>query len=489
MPDSSELQQLASSPLISSLAAVSETSTGCNKLVASTCQELESASKSNNRPSSAGRGRRKVLADLAGNDSPIVGLIPAALLNCAARTPASCDFKSALRTQNGASKRPFISHTDKASINNTPMGESLLRSQVKLLLQKVESNAPPVHRQAPSLRALCHLHSYVDSPALKLAAPTPINTPCSNISHNDHQAPTLGSSIISSDLVVSKHPHSVIFESNDRGLLALTDYFQEAEDQHQPADVQKVQESGIKLLVDLHISPEAEAEAEAAEPFDRLPLHSKASKGASHISITEFVLSGSDHHVMLQTTPLSSQNYFDVEADVLALGKKTTRTLQFDSPAKVSCTDQILRVSVPEMQERLCTSVRELQEDELSDWSILVNVSSPDLTGRRDVELDEEDSADSSNLQPLNQKTPAAVWKSSCRRGTPFPKGTFTGNDEVDDDEESLGGEIEAMEENGAETIKAEACSKGLPRAEGKHIKFSYNSDDEFIPCEPMQPF
>ncbi|MCO5587085.1 hypothetical protein L7F22_041031 [Adiantum nelumboides] len=473
MPDSSELQQLASSPLICSLAAVSETSPGCNKLVASTCQELESATKSNNRSSSAGRGRRKVLADLAGNDFPIVGLIPAALLNCAARTPASCEFKSALRTQN-CSKRPFISHTDKASVNNTPMaGESLLRSQVKLLLQKVESDAPRVHRPAPSLRALCHLHSFVDSPALKLAAPTPINTPCSNISHNDHQAPTFGSTIISSDLVVSKHPHSVIYESSDQGLLALTDFFQE-EDQHQPAEVQKVQESGIKLLVDLHISPEAEA----AEPFDRLPLHSKASKNAGHISITEFVLSGSDHHVMLQMTPPSSQNYVDVEADVLALGKKTTRTLQFDSPAKVSSTDQILRVSVPEMQERLCTSVRELQEDEVSDWSILVNVSSPDLTGRRDVELDEEDSADSSNLQPLNQKTPAAVWKSSCRRGTPFPKGTFTENDEVDDDEESLGGEIEALEENGAET-KAEACSKGLSRAEGKHIRFSYGSDDE----------
>ncbi|KAI5059289.1 hypothetical protein GOP47_0025608 [Adiantum capillus-veneris] len=455
-PASELRQQLACSPLSLAPSHTAEISPSCKQLALD--QELESASKRNyNRSATAGRGRRKVLADLAGNDSPIVGLVPG-LLNFVGRTPASCELdKSALGTQNYASK-PLIPPTDQTSIN-TPMGESLLRSQVKLLLQKVDSDAPTIHKPAPSMRPLCHLQTFTDSPALKLVAPTPINTPCGYICPCA-QASTTGST---SDLVVSKPPDAIVHGSHDQKFLVQTNYLQQVDQGR--ADVQNLPESGIKLLVDIRISPEAEAEAPSSE---RLPYHSKASE-SGQITITESVLSGSDHHIM-QVTPLISEAY-DVEADVLALGKKTSRTLQFDSPDKVLGTDQMgAAVTLSETKEGLCSSVRELEEDEASVWSVLVNVGSPEQV---DAELIyDEDSADSRNLQ-LNQKTPG--WK--CRKGTPFPKGTFTGDDDLAEDDESFSTEDEAEWKHSEE--EEVICSKGLPRGEGKHIRFSYDNDDE----------
>eukprot|EP00250_Pteridium_aquilinum_P019467 c24443_g1_i2 orf=91-1749(+) len=463
----------------------------------------------------AGGGRRVVLGDLAGNDSPVVGLIPG-LHNCAARNPFSV-LKSTMGTQS-CTKKP-LPHTDGSS--DTPIGESLLRSQVQLLLERVELDAPAIHKTAPSLRAACHLNNFIDSPALKLLAPTPINTPCNSIAHSASIPPTASTSlteISASDLsveqrLVSKPHNSGLNQNEDHNSSAPNLSSVSFQDKllfpEEQDAMRKVQDSGIKLLVDLNISPEAETGA----PAQRLSLVPKSSENIQ-ITITKSVNSGRDHQIM-QIIPLISEVSHEAETvDLLTLGKKTTRILKFDSPDKISATE-ISCSSMASVRERFSSSVREFEEDEASEWSILVNVSSP--AGKHDEpDLFGEDLLDSGNsfceeacdsvhehLQKnrIGSNKLDLLW-SVRRKGTPYRRSTIDDDEEEEDacdafyspqKQQGDGTRSGKLEQNPeCENLCQQFCdftfeaemreTKGLPQAQGKHIKFSYPSDDEDIP-------
>lgn len=442
-------------------------------------------------------GPRRVLAELGGNDSPIIGLIPAMACH---GTPSS-SLKSAMGARSYA-RRPFALD-DALPTGSTPVGESILRSQVQLLLQKVESNAPS-NKQAPSLRALCHVHNFMDSPALKLAAPTPMNTPCSNAaSPNISESPTIVSlaknCALSADLVLSDDK---LVQDSDisafQGKLFLPEQ----------APALKLQDSGIKLFVDLNISPESRVLPQP-EPSSSENQLQRAPK-TNQITISESVNSGRDHQIM-HVSPLISEAIHEAENSELShLGKKTTRILQFDSPGKNAVTDLSFFPSFGDSY----SSVRELEDDESSEWSVLVNVSSP--AGKRDEpENSGENSVESSNalcetassvhehLQKNREGSNKVdlLW-SDRRKATPFRRGA------IEEDEEEACEECEVYFSDAEEEIEQdddvwkgveqyaecenlcksfcemtvqgeEEESKGLPRAEGTHTWFVYDSDED----------
>lgn len=89
------------------------------------------------------------------NDSPISGLMPAKLAGS-----AECVYESTPRSK----LRPA----------DRPIGEDLLRMQVTSLLRKVESDALLYRKKGPSTPNL------FESP-MRLAAPTPANTPAAGV--------------------------------------------------------------------------------------------------------------------------------------------------------------------------------------------------------------------------------------------------------------------------------------------------------------------
>ncbi|KAJ7542517.1 hypothetical protein O6H91_10G109400 [Diphasiastrum complanatum] len=99
------------------------------------------------------KGERKALADRT-NDSPIFGLVPGYAIPSARRSPYFHD-------SNFSSLKSSISSSEDPSI-----GEDLLRSQVKSLLQKVDHEGS----RFPVLRTLSQLNGFLSSPGRKASS-------------------------------------------------------------------------------------------------------------------------------------------------------------------------------------------------------------------------------------------------------------------------------------------------------------------------------
>jgi hypothetical protein len=118
---------------------------------------------------------RRILADLAGNDSPVVGLLP-----------SSASLKSRLNPNTRSkpkSRRALLGSDQKETA--TPIGESLLRSQVQKLLQRdglraLPASPSPSSSPSPSIgRSLWRISGSAPSDpsapieAMESSAPTP----------------------------------------------------------------------------------------------------------------------------------------------------------------------------------------------------------------------------------------------------------------------------------------------------------------------------
>ncbi|KAH7424915.1 hypothetical protein KP509_11G031400 [Ceratopteris richardii] len=358
----------------------------------------------------AGRGRRRALADLGDNDSPVIGLFQV-VHNCAADQNYPWDLKCVLDNSKFPIQSPYTDPSE------TPIGENLLRSQVQLLLQSVESDAPTNHKPAVSLRALCHLQpNSMESPALKLVAPTPVKTPRHSVSTCIFPAP------ISYDSALNgKSRNSALNSCQDQELSAKSCIQEDGGREIHPVET-KEEDSASKLFVDVHISPSCEI-----PKFEYLPI----SRGSDdrHIIITESVYPGNNRHIV-QTAPLISEGY--------ALGFKTTRTLQFDSPNKTPSGNTSCSAGMTFLQaEEIGLLMREqvTEDDTTSEWSTLVNVSS---AGRR--------------------------------RGTPYPKGSFVAHIEEDEDDNL---------ESGFEEDGEGHNNRGPPENGSKKVRISHDSDVE----------
>ena len=122
---------------------------------------------------------RRILADLAGNDSPVIGLFPAA----DASSPASRSKLNPNCVSKPKSRRALLGNVQKDTSSCTPIGESLLRSQVQKLLQKdalkAQSPSPSplsLSSSAPSSSLLSGsmlLDTSASTMAIESAAPTP----------------------------------------------------------------------------------------------------------------------------------------------------------------------------------------------------------------------------------------------------------------------------------------------------------------------------
>jgi len=137
--------------------------------------------------------RRRPLLDLT-NDSPIAGL--------------ALDKDDEPETPT-----PIILRRHFPDSLQTPgTGESLLRHQVRSLLQMVEADTL---KPASKLRNLCHLNGYIPSPS-RLLAPTPLNTPDSAGLSNPIETGNYGLLSNESDQTIESRKESSVNYSEER---------------------------------------------------------------------------------------------------------------------------------------------------------------------------------------------------------------------------------------------------------------------------------
>eukprot|EP01018_Ginkgo_biloba_P019954 Gb_14634 [translate_table: standard] len=151
---------------------------------------------------------------------------------------------------------------------------------------------------------------------------------------------------------------------------------------------------------------------------------------------------------------------------VISPEKPITRALLFDSPEK---TDPDTSVSSPSsvISSEDSPKVRNMEDDDVSEWSVQVNISSPGpeqadeyVQGENDVEEQVND-----------------VYEED------------ENNEDQDEDDEQEEGEV--IEEHECEELcqglsrvsmhdSNGGCRQTVPAFAGKHTRFVYNSDDEF---------
>lgn len=215
----------------------------------------------------------------------------------------------------------------------------------------------------------------------------------------------------------------------------------------------------------------------------------------------------------LQLTPLLSEVSDAPSSTEIFPGK---RVLHFDddTPCKASSTKQFDTMI---FEECACHSlVRELDDDEISEWSVHVNVGSPAdkqslieqaertvIVEVGDVSARSEGVFSSSiheHVKKLQQESSSKVdllWdKSRERKSTPYKSegahcedeeeeeedaDYYSGNEELERDEEEVEGECDNLCDMFKEMRFEEEESKGLPRGEGKHIRFLYGEGEDEI--------
>ena len=250
---------------------------------------------------SAGSPRRRVLADLPGNkDSPICGLIPSfSRIEISSQSILKSSKTAGISCANPAmAPAGFDPQTAEIAAGiESPIGENLLRSQVQILLNKVESEAPRDNNRsrfkdiAPDLCLNFHSHSI--SPALRLVAPTPMNTPLGGSSIPAPPPPPAAPSSSSSSLT----PRS----RSDSSPHGLQDAFHgDVADMEDSKESRR--DSGIELFVDLTISPQImSASRESSRVKNDESEGGESERGSSlmkhtPIRIAESVTSGGNHH-------------------------------------------------------------------------------------------------------------------------------------------------------------------------------------------------
>ncbi|MCO5564896.1 hypothetical protein L7F22_018564 [Adiantum nelumboides] len=380
---------------------------------------------------------RRVLAELACNDSPIVGLLPAG-------TPTShkskCSDGGPIR-----SRRALLASSLPSCPASTPLGESLLRSQVQMLLQKVGSDIYTKQQEKAA-------GNYVmGASPIMLAAPTPLNTPASTMSL--HQP---NSQVRDSQLSSQNHATDVFGQvaelSTFLGMLAK---HPESNDEILGATLTETHLQSVSTTLCTDVRP---------------PL----------------LLEVSD-------TPSSSEIF---------MGK---RVLHFDDDTPCNATQEITssRVCFAEETGEGTPALRQPDDDEVSEWSVSVNVGSP-----ADKQCLVEGIATSSsssveehveNMQQVSTHTAHLLWDEEMQKKALQDEREVEGLWEEDDERytEDYYGEDENEEEYGDEYEASEDCddlcdmfrdmdfgevSRGLPKGEGKHIRFLYeDGDDEIV--------
>ncbi|MCO5596872.1 hypothetical protein L7F22_050942 [Adiantum nelumboides] len=388
---------------------------------------------------------RRVLAELACNDSPIVGLLPAG-------TPTSHKSKC---SDGGPSRsrRALLADPLPSCPASTPLGESLLRSQVQMLLQKVGSD---IYSKQQEKSASLHMGDYVmGASPIMLAAPTPLNTPASTMSLHQRKSQVRDSQL-------SSQGHA-------------TDAF------GQVAEVST-------FLGMLARHPESNDEILGAALTE------------THLQSVSTALSTDDHPPLLlevSDTPSSSEIF---------MGK---RVLNFDddTPCTVTQENASSRVCFAEETGEGTPALRQPDDDEVSEWSVSVNVGSP-ADKQCLVEVCEGIATSSSsssveehveNMQHVSTHTVHLVWDEEMQKKAPQDERAVEGLCEEDDERytEDSYGEDENEEEYGDKYEASEECedlcdmfrdmgfgefSRGLPKGEGKHIRFLYeDGDDEIV--------
>ncbi|KAI5055612.1 hypothetical protein GOP47_0029133 [Adiantum capillus-veneris] len=432
----------------------SQARAGAPSVASKTPNGASTPSSAAQRTQGFSKAGRRVLAELACNDSPIIGLLPAG-------TPTSCKDKS---SDGGPVRirRALLADAVATHPACTPLGESLLRSQVQLLLQKVGSDTNQLEK-APYM---CLGNAMAASPTM-LAAPTPLNTPASS--------------------AITQVP-----QPNFQREISLSS-------QNSTMD-STMQVAGCPTSSNMLAKhPDSHVESLDAAPMGTHCLLESVS--AALITDVQPPLL-----IEVSNTPSSSEIF---------IGK---RVLHFDddTPCKTLQENPSSRVCLSEETGHSTTVMRQLDDDETSEWSVSVNVGSPaekqclaevcgGITGDTSSSSVEKPimlRVDTERMQQVSSRKVHLLWDEESVRKVVEHEKRF--EPLCDEDEESpenendeeyfedyyCGEEDEGAYEGGEEC--EDLCdmfrdmgfgehSKGLPKGEGKHIRFFYEDGDEIM--------
>lgn len=163
----------------------------------------------------------------------------------------------------------------------------------------------------------------------------------------------------------------------------------------------------------------------------------------------------------------------------------TEATADVVSPQHGEVVDATSPVEVVPVSERLSSAWTEREEDEVtevgedddSDCSVLVNVSSPGVNVVSPVPA--------TSIQPV---TPTMDFKWQCREVSSMKvkeqdASSYYGDNEeydgCDEYDEDYDGEVIDCEDICQGISRMGVAEAGLPEHKGRHIRFNYNSDDE----------
>ncbi|KAJ7519844.1 hypothetical protein O6H91_20G057900 [Diphasiastrum complanatum] len=320
--------------------------------------------------------------------------------------------------------------------NGTPVGEDVLRSQVQSLLEKI--SADRLTPLPPVMKHLSQITGFVPSPS-SLLAPTPANTPAG--------WPSTATEPIANSC--DTLPISIAVQEN-----------------LQVKSLSSIQEGSL------------------------LPSDEQARAGSIPVS-KSLRQSNYERKADDQIAPLSEE--------------PVGRSLLFESPMSVPVSANN-EVSSPKPSisspKQSCSSslqfhqVRELEDDEASNWSLMVNVSSP-----QDAKYTLAEAKPTSCDEELNP----ALWEQRSNNSSVYEETAdekYSSDDDKNNQEydnysscDSKGYEEDEEEEEAEEdeALCDELCYgvgnmnikegkgelRGLPPFSGKHIRFNYNSDDE----------
>ncbi|KAL2634510.1 hypothetical protein R1flu_005989 [Riccia fluitans] len=390
---------------------------------------------------------RRALSDLT-NDSPISGLMPSGMAGS-----TGCVYESTPRSK----LRPV----------DSTQGEDALRNQVTRLLKKVEGTGLA---KASLLSELQRSADVFESP-MRLAAPTPANTPATGSwpSAQESITVTLPEGRLQSTLRPSPPPIAIASpicplevclpvdrSSNPEQIRIPPFRIGEVEPEVVVTNDRQFEAAQPTTRVLQFDSPEKEAE-EVVLPVEECP----------RVQLFESPQQSVDISVEM-SSPLPQAE------EVILPSDECPRAQLFESPQKFF--DVPVEMSSPFSQAE--------DEDDCG-WSVIVNVNSPDTKVNSIAHEDFE------TVDFLSSAENPDIW---ARRAT--PKKEFDDEDYEDFEEyESFSEEFEDEESNEVSKEIDAACEelckgishismgegelKGLPEFQGKHIRFNYNSDDE----------
>ncbi|KAH6558205.1 hypothetical protein KP509_1Z073500 [Ceratopteris richardii] len=412
-----------------------------------TCGDLCVPSSATPKRQSFSRSGRRVFAELACNDSPVVGLLPAG-------TPISCLKDKCSRDDQLRIRRALLADTPAPPTAQTPLGESLLRSQVQMLLQKVESDMRAHENdQVPSFSAAMSFPGSV-TPVM-LVAPTPLNTPASVTMPEmliEHSARDTGDVQENDERDVSVDETDVLHPSPFSNIVDLS-----ANCDGQDVDCEKISESEFTEsgLTDVpQKAPEVPSSGEIFVGkrflhFDEVTPFKSSDDDAS--STTTSSLSEVEEKVNFTT----GSSFTEVE-------QKVTSNVASSSEEGEKNTEMVMR---------------QLDDDEVSEWSMNVNVGSP-LAGCLSPTGIQNGHAD------MNRFRDERDVEHECEEDE--------GDDAAEDEDYADEYYADGDDDEGAydEEVCDELCDmfkgmgfevekKNLPKGEGKHTRFLYNEDDE----------